>query len=81
MLALAAKYPEYAESAKKVQLIEVQAKSYYGDGYQDVKNRVPKIENTCADLNWKPRVSMEQALERIFESYRTHVRDAQDLLN
>lgn len=81
MLALAAKYPEYAESAKKVQLIDVQAKSYYGEGYQDVKNRVPKIDNTCADLNWKPRVTMDQALERIFESYRSHVRDAQDLLN
>jgi nucleoside-diphosphate-sugar epimerase len=81
MLALAARYPEYAESAKKVKLVEVSAKDYYGAGYQDVQNRVPKIANTCTDLNWKPRVTMQDALERIFESYRTHVRDAQALVS
>jgi nucleoside-diphosphate-sugar epimerase len=81
MLALAAKYPEYAESAKKVQLVDVSANEYYGKGYQDVQNRVPRIDNTCADLNWKPRVTMQDALERIFESYRAHVREAQALVN
>jgi nucleoside-diphosphate-sugar epimerase len=81
MLALAAKYPEYAESAKKVQLIDVTSQDYYGKGYQDVQNRVPKIDNTCKDLNWQPRVTMVDALQRIFESYRTHVREAQDLMN
>jgi len=81
MLALAARYPEYAESAKKVQLVDVSAKDYYGAGYQDVQNRVPKIANTCADLNWQPRVTMQDALERIFESYRSHVREAQALVS
>src|SRR5207244_1746347 len=79
MLALAAKYPEYAESAKKVKLIEVTANDYYGSGYQDVQNRVPKIDNTCEELGWKPKITMKDALERIFESYRAHVRDAQSL--
>jgi nucleoside-diphosphate-sugar epimerase len=46
-----------------------------------VQNRVPKIDNTCEELNWQPRVTMKDALERIFESYRAHVRDAQDLMN
>jgi nucleoside-diphosphate-sugar epimerase len=81
MLALAAKYPEYAESAKKVKLIEVTANDYYGSGYQDVQNRVPKIDNTCEELNWQPKITMKDALERIFESYRAHVRDAQALVN
>jgi nucleoside-diphosphate-sugar epimerase len=81
MLALAAKYPEYAESAKKVKLIEVTANEYYGSGYQDVQNRVPKIDNTCEELGWKPKITMKDALERIFESYRAHVRDAQSLVN
>lgn len=81
MLALAAKYPEYAESAKKVKLIDVTANDYYGAGYQDVQNRVPKIDNTCAELNWQPRIAMKDALERIFESYRAHVREAQALVN
>ncbi len=81
MLALAAKYPEYSESAKKVKLIEVTANEYYGSGYQDVQNRVPKIDNTCEELGWKPKITMKDALERIFESYRAHVRDAQSLVN
>lgn len=81
MLALAAKYPEYAESAKKVQLLDVTSGDYYGKGYQDVQNRVPKIDNTCKDLNWQPKVTMKDALERIFESYRAHVREAQNLVN
>lgn len=81
MLTLAAKYPEYAEPAKKVKLVDVTAKDYYGSGYQDVQHRVPKIDNTCEELNWKPKVTMKDALERIFESYRAHVRDAQSLVN
>ncbi|MGE0115768.1 MAG: bifunctional UDP-4-keto-pentose/UDP-xylose synthase [Steroidobacteraceae bacterium] len=81
MLALAAKYPEYAESARKVKLIDVTSGDYYGKGYQDVQNRVPKIDNTCKDLNWQPRVTMQDALQRIFESYRSHVRDAQALMD
>jgi nucleoside-diphosphate-sugar epimerase len=81
MLALAAKYPEYAETAKKVKLIDVTSQDYYGSGYQDVQNRVPKIDNTCKDLEWQPRVTMKDALERIFESYRAQLREAKDLMN
>lgn len=81
MLALAAQYPEYAESAGKVSIVEVSAGEYYGSGYQDVQNRVPKIDNTCADLRWQPRITMQDALQRIFESYRTQVREAQSLVN
>jgi nucleoside-diphosphate-sugar epimerase len=81
MIALAAKYPEYAESAKKVKLIDVTATDYYGKGYQDVQNRVPKIDNTCNELKWKPRVTMEDALTRIMESYRSQVGEAKSLVN
>ena len=57
MLALAAEYDEYRDNAKKVELITTTSDAYYGSGYQDVQNRVPKIENTMADLNWAPVVS------------------------
>lgn len=80
MLALAAKYPEYAQSARQVELIDVTAGDYYGEGYEDIQHRVPKIDNTCAELNWEPRILMQEALERIFESYRAHIRDAQGLV-
>jgi nucleoside-diphosphate-sugar epimerase len=54
---------------------------YYGAGYQDVQNRVPKIANTCADLDWKPEVAMEDALTRIFDAYRGQVAEARRLVD
>ena len=55
MLDLALTYPEYRDTAARVRIVETTAAEYYGKGYQDVQNRVPKIDNTCADLDWKPR--------------------------
>ncbi len=80
MLELALSYPEYRKSAKKVRLVKTTSAAYYGKGYQDVQNRVPKIANTCKDLKWQPRVNMQAALKHIFDAYRTHVADAQRLV-
>ena len=73
LLTLAAEYPEYRDNAAKVQMVETTSGAYYGTGYQDVQNRVPKIDNTQADLDWQPRVSMDDALRGIFEYYRTQI--------
>jgi nucleoside-diphosphate-sugar epimerase len=81
MLELARRYPEYADSASRVTLIDTTAEDYYGRGYQDVQNRVPKIDNTCADLQWRPQVTMEDALVRIFEAYRGQVAEARGLVD
>jgi len=81
MLAMAKTYPEYAENAAKVKLIDTTAESYYGRGYQDVQNRVPRITNTCADLDWKPVVAMDDALARILDSYRAQVAEARRLVD
>jgi len=81
MLALAKLYPEYAENAAKVTIVQTTAAEYYGSGYQDVQNRVPKITNTCADLDWKPKVGMEDALTRIFDAYRGQVAEARRLVD
>jgi nucleoside-diphosphate-sugar epimerase len=80
MLALAGTYPEYRESAAAVTIVETTAAEYYGSGYQDVQNRVPKIDNTCAELDWAPKVGMEEALRRIFDAYRGHVAEARALV-
>ena len=45
-----------------------------------MQNRVPKITNTCADLDWKPVVGMEDALARIFDAYRGQVAEARRLV-
>lgn len=80
MLDLALSYPEYRDSAAQVRLVETTAADYYGKGYQDVQNRVPKITNTCLDLDWQPKVAMEQALRHIFDAYRDHVVEARRLI-
>jgi nucleoside-diphosphate-sugar epimerase len=80
MLALAAGYPEYRESAAAVTINETTAADYYGSGYQDVQHRVPKIDNTRADLDWEPKVGMDDALRRIFDAYRGRVADARALV-
>src|SRR6185295_5134941 len=76
MLDLAHTYPEYRDLAANVQIVETTADEYYGKGYQDVQNRVPKIDNTRADLDWQPRVAMDEALKRIFDAYRGQVAEA-----
>lgn len=80
MLELGRGIEEYREKAGKVNLVEVHSKEYYGEGYQDVQTRVPKIENTCAELGWKPQVDMRQALSLIFDFYRSHVAEASGLI-
>jgi nucleoside-diphosphate-sugar epimerase len=79
MLALARAYPEYRKNAAKVKLVNTSASKYYGKGYQDVQNRVPKIDNTMKDLGWKPKVDMKTALKRIFDAYRGQLEDARSL--
>jgi nucleoside-diphosphate-sugar epimerase len=80
MLALAAEYPEYRGTAKQVQIVETSSGAYYGTGYQDVQNRVPKIDNTVTELGWAPKVGMRDALARIFDSYKDKLGDAQELI-
>jgi len=80
MVKLALQYDEYRGNAKKVKLVKTTATLYYGKGYQDVQNRVPKIVNTVKELGWKPRTNMAQALKHIFDAYRTHVAEARRLV-
>jgi nucleoside-diphosphate-sugar epimerase len=81
MLAMAAEYPEYASSASHCRIVETSSGSFYGSGYQDVQNRLPKITATVDELGWKPVVDMQSALRRIFESYREKVIEARSLVD
>jgi nucleoside-diphosphate-sugar epimerase len=64
-----------------VKMVEISSGAYYGAGYQDVQNRVPKIENTRKELTWEPKVNMEQALKNIFDAYRGSVAEARGLVD
>ena len=72
-------YNEYRKTAARVKLVNTSAGKYYGRGYQDVQNRVPRIDNTMKDLGWKPKVDMKTALKRIFDAYRSQLEDARAL--
>jgi nucleoside-diphosphate-sugar epimerase len=62
-------------------MVDTTSSAYYGAGYQDVQNRVPMIDNTCRELDWQPKVAMDQALIHIFDAYRTHVSEARQLVD
>jgi hypothetical protein len=66
--------------AEKVRIVETSSGAYYGKGYQDVQNRVPKIENTMKDLGWAPTTAMADALRHIFDAYRGQVGVARRLI-
>ena len=79
MLEIARTIPEYATAAARSSIVETSALAFYGKGYQDVQNRLPRIDKTCEDLDWQPKVDMQTSLRRIFEAYRSEVGEAQSL--
>lgn len=62
-------FPDFAEQAKKIKIINTDANKYYGQGYQDVAARVPSIKNAQQYLNWQPRVDFKTALKRTLDFY------------
>jgi len=64
-----------------VKIQETTSGAYYGEGYQDVQNRVPAIDNTMQELGWKPTTTMTDALKNIFEAYREDVEKARHLVD
>lgn len=66
MLDTAATMDEFKGSIAKVKLTDGNSATFYGEGYQDVQHRVPKITNACEDLGWSPSVTMVDAIRRLF---------------
>lgn len=62
-------YPAYADKAHSVRLIEVDAKSYYGEGYQDVHLRVPSIKRAREQLSWQPETALATGLRKTLDFY------------
>ncbi len=55
-------------------LKEIESKSYYGDGYQDVTHRRPSIANARKVLDWNPVIPLEQSIERTLDFFlRDHL--------
>lgn len=62
-------YPKYADNAKKAQLVDIDAKTYYGAGYQDVALRVPAIQQAKEHLGWEPKVDFATGLKKTLDFY------------
>jgi nucleoside-diphosphate-sugar epimerase len=73
MIRLAKRHPQWRENAGLVRTLDVSAQTYYGAGYQDMTDRRPQIDRTCADLQWRPGIGMEQTLAGLFDHYRTQL--------
>jgi nucleoside-diphosphate-sugar epimerase len=80
MLTLAADYSEYAEFARRTRIVETSSGNFYGEGYQDVLHRRPRIAETMQLLQWSPVVDMQTSMHRIFDSYRGQVDKARALV-
>ncbi len=66
------RYPKYKDRALATKIIEVSASNYYGEGYQDVQNRVPSIKNAKEHLEWTPKVGMEASLVKALDYHLSH---------
>jgi UDP-4-amino-4-deoxy-L-arabinose formyltransferase/UDP-glucuronic acid dehydrogenase (UDP-4-keto-hexauronic acid decarboxylating) len=52
-------------------LREVKGKSFYGEGYQDILHRKPRIENARKLLGWRPSIGLSQSLNRTLDYFLT----------
>jgi nucleoside-diphosphate-sugar epimerase len=62
-------YPKHSAAAGTTKLVDVDADSYYGSGYQDVSLRVPAIGRAEKYLGWKPKVNLETGLRKTLDFY------------
>lgn len=67
--AISLNYPKYAGAAKTVKLIDIDARNYFGEGYQDVSLRVPSISHARECLGWEPQVNIATGLKKTLDFY------------
>lgn len=66
---IAENYPKHSEQAKAVKLVDIDAKTYFGEGYQDVSLRVPSIRHAKEGLGWEPTTGMADGLKKTLDFY------------
>lgn len=48
---------------------EIESRSFYGKGYEDVQHRKPNIENARKILGWQPSVLLEQSVQKTLDFF------------
>jgi nucleoside-diphosphate-sugar epimerase len=64
-----AAHPGYADRARETQIIEVDSREYYGEGYQDILTRVPSIRRAQTLLGWRPKIGLDEAIRMTVDFY------------
>jgi UDP-4-amino-4-deoxy-L-arabinose formyltransferase/UDP-glucuronic acid dehydrogenase (UDP-4-keto-hexauronic acid decarboxylating) len=60
---LRAKFPPFAGFR------EVESRSYYGEGYQDMEHRKPSIKNAGRLVGWTPSIGLEQSVRETLDFF------------
>jgi UDP-4-amino-4-deoxy-L-arabinose formyltransferase/UDP-glucuronic acid dehydrogenase (UDP-4-keto-hexauronic acid decarboxylating) len=63
-------YSRHPAGRKNVpEIIEVDSKRFYGEGYQDIQTRTPSIRRAKEFLGWSPKVGLREALARTLDAF------------
>ena len=54
---------------KKIEIVDVDEKDFYGEGYQDVSFRVPSIIKARSLLGWEPKTDIKTSLKKTVDFY------------
>lgn len=52
---------------------EVESRSYYGIGYEDIQNRKPSIRNAKRLVKWVPTIGLEESVEKTLDFFLKEV--------
>ena len=63
---LRAKFPPFAG------IRSIEARAFYGSGYEDVQHRRPSIRQANRLLGWQPTVPLEQSIEETLDYFLSH---------
>lgn len=59
--------------AFKGKIISKTQKEFYGNGYEDIKFRVPDVSEAKKYLKWEPKTSLKQAIKLTIHSYKDQI--------
>ncbi|MCR4315639.1 MAG: bifunctional UDP-4-keto-pentose/UDP-xylose synthase [Planctomycetes bacterium] len=69
MIDVLSEFPGHENVRERTKIEVVPSDTYYGKDYQDMKTRVPDIENARKHLGWTPKVGLRDALKRTIAFY------------
>lgn len=62
-------YPDHLHRGKLSKIEITNPQEYFGEGYEDVKSRIPSVQNASKYLNWQPTTPLKVALEKTIRYY------------